>query len=50
MEREFTGHDTSPDAVPPHRKTARNAGARAVLVILAVSLLLIVLVWLFGWF
>ena len=50
MEHESTGHDTTPDAVPPHRRSARNPGARAVLVILAVSLAIIVLTWLFGGF
>lgn len=28
--------DQSPDALPPHRRSARNPGARAVLVILGV--------------
>ena len=50
MEREFTGHDTTPSAVPAHRRSTRNTGARAVVVILAVSLALLVLTWLLGGF
>lgn len=36
MDHEPTGHDQSPDALPPHRRSPRNTGARTVLVILAV--------------
>lgn len=48
MDRQFTGHDTTPSALPAHRRSARNTGARAVLVILLVSLAMIGLTWLLG--
>ncbi len=48
MDREFTGHDTTPSSLPTHRRSTRNTGARAVLVVLAVSAVLVLLTWLFG--
>lgn len=48
MEHEPTGHDTTPDALPPHRRSSRNTGARAVLVVLAVVLAVVLVTWLLG--
>lgn len=36
MDGDSTGHDRTPSAVPPHRRSARNTGARTVLVVLGV--------------
>lgn len=47
-DRDATGHDTTPSALPPHRRSSRNPGARAALVILAVGLVVLVVTWLLG--
>jgi len=47
-DREATGHDTTPSALPPHRRSARNPGARTVLLILAIGLVVLLVTWLLG--
>lgn len=48
MDRQSTGHDTRPSALPAHRRSARNNGALAVLTLLVTSLAIIGLTWLLG--